>query len=384
MSHRVGTRVVASLPWVALFGVALLGPSLEAQVSVLPEDTSNQEASATDRHAVAEGETLSLLAGRYLNDADAWPKLWSFNPEITNPHWIYPGLVLRLREGVDLSASPVAAPPPQSGTAAAGTRLTFGRRVGAGPAIVRLGEEVYLDGQALAQAARIVGSREEHFMLSPTDEVYLQFKAQNSEPSPGKELTVFIRNHRAELSHHAGKLRTYHAYDGGEVVRVLGALKIKSYDRERRIARAVVTEAIDAIERGFEVADVPPRLVAVAPRKNARELKAKILASTRALGTLGDGQLVFLNAGSKQGVEVGNSFVVVRQGDPWRQRLSLREELSGAERPDRHPPAASALPPEVVGELRVLYVRPDTATALITSSLVELSPGEQVEMRTEI
>ena len=27
------------------------------------------------------------------------PKVWSFNPEITNPHWIYPGDQVRLRVG---------------------------------------------------------------------------------------------------------------------------------------------------------------------------------------------------------------------------------------------------------------------------------------------
>jgi hypothetical protein len=370
---------MAWLPYLGLLCGALVGGELEAQVTVLPDDPAAAK-SAADRHAVAEGETLSLLAERYLDNADAWPRLWSFNPEITNPHWIYPGLVLRLHEGVDLTSAPVAGPAGAAGRSSA-NRLQFARRSKAALGSVLIGEEVYLDREALAQAARIVGSKADHLMLSPTDEVYLQFKKGGSEPSEGKELTVFIRHHRAEVSPTAHNFRTYRAHEAGEVVRVLGALRVKSYDRDKRIARAVVTEALDPIERGFEVADVPRRLAQVPPTRNARDLKAKIVAATRPLGTIGDGQVAFLDVGAKQGVAVGNRFMVVRRGDPWRQQLTLREDLTGAERPDDHPPESDVLPLEVVGELRVLYVRPESSTAIITSSDIELSPGDSVEMR---
>lgn len=356
------------------------GSSAKAQVTVLPEEGGAQVPDA-ERHAVADGETLSLLAERYLGDADAWPRLWSFNPEITNPHWIYPGLVLRLKEGVDLNG-PVAAAG-ATGAAGAGSagRLRFARRAAPPLGSVMIGEEVYLDREALAQAARIVGSKQDKLLLSPTDEVYLQFGAKAAAPSEGKELTVFIRRHRAEVAPKAGRFRTHYADEAGEVVRVLGGLRVKSYDADKRIARAVVTEALDPIERGFEVADIPRRLAQVPPKVNGRDATGKIVLATRPLGTLATGQVAFVDLGSKSGVEVGNRLVVVRQGDPWRQQLSLREELTGAERPERQPVAGDQFPPEIVGELRVLYVRPESATALITSALVELHPGDRVELR---
>lgn len=381
MSDQTGKRLAACLSSALLMGALLGSSELAAQVTVLPESPSEPEGGA-EKHAVVEGETLSLLAERYLGDPEAWPRLWSFNPEITNPHWIYPGLVLRLRQGVDLGSPAVGAPVLSSHGVATRGRFGLGpRRYTAGAATVLIGEELYLDRDALAQAARIVGSSEDHLMLSPTDEVFLQFKERAAEPAPGKELTVFVRLHRSEIAAKAGKVRTYYAHQAGEVVRVLGGLRIVSYDREKRIARAVVTDALGAIERGFEVADVPRRLKAVAAKPNARDVKAKVVAATRALGTLGDGQLVFLDAGAKQGVEVGNRFFVLREGDPWREQLPVGEDLIGAQRPDKDPLPSSALPRTVVGELRVLYVRPGTATALITTSLVELSPGDRVEMQ---
>jgi hypothetical protein len=96
---------------------------------------------------------------------------------------------------------------------------------------------------------------------------------------------------------------------------------------------------------------------------------------------LGENQLVFINAGSKKGVEAGNRFVVLRQGDPWRQNLYLKERMSGEERPDPSPLPDRAYPWAVVGEARVIYVREDTSTALLTSSIVELNPGDRVELR---
>lgn len=384
-SERSGKRLRNSLPRLApLLGLvccSLLGSELEAQVTVLPEQTADAQPGTPDRHVVVEGDTLSTLAERYMGDHDAWPRLWSFNPEVTNPHWIYPGLVVRLQPGVDLNAPPSAAPASGAGAKGGpGSRLQFARGPQAPLGSVLIGEQVYLDRDALAQAARIVGSKQDHLMLSPSDEVYLQFK-QGAAPTAGKELTVFIRQHRDELAPKAGKFRQYRAHQGGEVVRVRGGVRVTTYDPKTRVARAVVTEALDPIERGFEVADVPRRLSQVPPKKNGRDVQAKIVLATRALSTLGEGQLAFLSVGGKQGVEVGNRFFVVRQGDPWRQQLTLREDLTGAERPDDHPIASTELPPEVVGELRVLYVRPESATALITSSLVELNPGDRVEMR---
>src|SRR4051794_22822885 len=42
-------------------------------------------------HVVQSGDTLWDLCSKVLNSPWYWPKIWSYNPQITNPHWIYPG-----------------------------------------------------------------------------------------------------------------------------------------------------------------------------------------------------------------------------------------------------------------------------------------------------
>jgi hypothetical protein len=372
-------------------GRGVLGVLLALAAPLAPDGLSAQEAEEQqsagdgrpDSHPVREGDTLWDLSGRYLESSYEWPRLWSYNPEITNPHWIYPGHVLRLRDGAPGGYSTTTSA--EGGgttldTASGGLTRMKRRSVGAPPGNVRLGEHVYLDKKALAEAAHIVGGPEDHMMFSPSDVVYLQFKKGEHLPE-GKQAIVFLRQHREELNPNGGNIKIYHAGDGGEIVRVLGALQVESYDAKKRIARAIILEANDPIERGFEVADVPPKLMDVPPRPSNKKVTARIVAATRALGTLGENQMVFINAGSKQGVEVGNRFLVLRQGDPWRRNLTLREQWSGEDRPERHPLADDKYPWDVVGEVRALLVRPESSTGLITDALVELNPGDRVELR---
>ena len=47
-------------------------------------------------HVVRSGDTLWDICFYYFNDPWQWPKIWSYNEQITNPHWIYPGDLVRM------------------------------------------------------------------------------------------------------------------------------------------------------------------------------------------------------------------------------------------------------------------------------------------------
>ncbi len=84
-----------TLRWSWLGAIALAaGPTLAAA-----QDTSTQS------HTVRQGDTLWDLARQYRGDPFLWPDIYRMNTSVVeDPHWIYPGEILRL-SGTEAVAS---------------------------------------------------------------------------------------------------------------------------------------------------------------------------------------------------------------------------------------------------------------------------------------
>ncbi len=84
-------RVLYAQDSVSYGGVTYKLPAAKEKIPI-PE-------SIPKSHTVVKGDTLWDLAARYLADPYLWPVIWMENmQEVTNPHLIYPGQVLKMPE----------------------------------------------------------------------------------------------------------------------------------------------------------------------------------------------------------------------------------------------------------------------------------------------
>jgi hypothetical protein len=327
-------------------------------------------------HVVRKGDTLWDLCDAYYSNPWGWPKVWSYNPQIVNPHWIYPGDQVRLRDPSDLGT--------QRREALAGAKTGAGlgkasARGGLAPTTVFLRDHGFLGDPKRDVWGELVGAVEDQMLLSDGNHVYIMTRP-GVELRPGQTLTIFTPVRKPEDVPGARK-------PPGEIVAVKGTIKIDQFNPKTRVARGEVTESLDVIERGYKVGPVGRQFDVVPPKPAARTVQARVLSGIYPHNIMGQHQLTFMDRGSEDGLEPGTRLFVLRQGDSWRSSLNVgnnmlkyRMKIESARPSDaeRTPTDGDTkqFPSEVVAELRVLRTEKYSSVAIVIESRRELEPGD--------
>lgn len=315
-------------------------------------------------HNVRRGDTLWGICGFYFQNPYQWPRVWSYNPQIQNPHWIYPGDQVRLKNANGTETVMAS----QAGRGSLNDRR---RQVPADTVFLR--NEGYIEGDQ-ENWGEINGAREDKLFLTDYDEVYLRVAA-GRELKIGQELTVY---------------RPLRSVGPGKLIEIQGTVKIDQWNPKERVARARVTEALDTIERGAHIAPIVRRFEVVPPTRNDKDVESTVLTSVHPHNFFGQNQVVFLDKGEEEGVKAGNRFFVIRKGDAFHktlpagsaaQRIAIEKDSPGAMEQIVKPRDDDALPEEVLAELRVISTRKNSAMALVTSSRREIEQGDRAFAR---
>lgn len=286
--------------------------SMTAGADKKDEIISNQPSSVPELHVVQTGDTLWSLCSKYYNDPWRWPRLWAMNPSVTNPHWIFPGDVIRIGEGS--GTGPVAPQPAAAATTPARPGMTSVNRLGAIISnAVLLREMGFIEARDLEQAATITGSREEKIMLSTSDQAYLQYP-RTLPLRAGERYTVFS----TDTDHPVVDSTTGKTY--GYLVQIQSDIVVNQI-AENDVARGVLVDTVRPVERGARVSPFVRQFKRVEPRPSEVNLEARVIATFEPNSLLGAGHFVVLNRGKRDGVQVGNRTFVVRRGDGYRRAL---------------------------------------------------------------
>jgi hypothetical protein len=342
------------------------------RVRTTPEPTAPAEV-----HSVVKGDTLWDLSQRYLGSPWYWPKVWSYNPEIANPHWIYPGNRVRFfRAGeevpseVEVAAEPVgtdegvSSPDSINLEHEAGVRVAgkIGYRAQPG---IRVTHQGFVTAKQLQQSGVIDSSFAETQMLSYPDTVYIKFP-KGAAVKHGEKYIVFRT--AAELVHPATKRRY------GYLTHILGTVRVVKSSGEF-VSAQLNADTWDEVHRGDLIGPAGEQLREVIERRpNDRQLKGYVIGVlVPFLTVLGEHNVVVVDKGRADGVQPGNTFTVVRQQDP----ISRKAFLNPAQVQDRR------LPIEDVGSCMAIDVKDIATMCLLTRSLREIVYGDHVEMRID-
>ena len=318
---------------------------------------------APGEYTVRRGDTLWGISQTQFGNPWEWPRVWSFNPAIANPHWIHPGAKLKLvAQGGPAVEAPVAPTP-----AARRRPPLWDTRnkpiVGQESNKVLLRAPLFIGTGDEKDLGQIIGSKEEKLLLTPPDEVYIAFGAER--PLKAGERYTLFRTIR-EIKHPV----TRAPY--GQAVGMVGEVRIDQITKGN-VARGVLLDASLPLERGDRVRPLERRVREISPRTNAKKVDGivlDIIVATTNAGRIASNQtMVFIDRGKNDGVAIGNRFLVLRHGDGYKK--TLENILDEDEK----------YPPETIAEIMVADLKDSSCLGFVTTVRKELVVGDRVVMR---
>lgn len=328
---------------------ALLGATLSAGLLLPSAPAEAQGIRFTEEdlerpgYLVRPGDTLFALASRFLNDPLRWPQLWSFNPHVTNPHWIYPGDLLFV-ENERISGENTS------------------REGGGIYPMAGFYTSYELDSVGLVRYADTARR-----LLTSHDRIYLEFDAPN-EVSVGDQFAI---NRVLD--------RVYDEDDNVIAVKYLvtGSVEVIARHEETHLLTAQIVSVTDTIERGDVVFVSQPQRLRIDSVEASVDLEAEIIDTLRSRVQLHEQDYVFVNRGWEDGVEVGNRFFIWDRGDEGEYYYSLRNRDV-----DYEEDVIPVLPWEVVGEAMVISSTEYYSTAVIVDGANhEMRVGQRVTLQ---
>jgi hypothetical protein len=369
---------------------------LEPKASFNPDpDWSSAKADVPAEITVAQGDTLWDLCEKHLGNPWFWQKVWKLNPEIADPHWIYPGAVVKMRPTEGEDAKKLLNVGGKANLEGIGDNKEDGGKGGEEEGDIKIVEEekieeevgtvyelgtskkqLYADlrkkqkqltsvrregfvsASEIKSSGKVVGSPFEKTLFTQHDIVYLKF-GENA-PKIGDVFQIYRIDGEVE-----------HPVTGdfvGNKIQILGKVKVEAVNEKDCKGRII--NAYAEIERGDLLRPWSNPYRSVIKTANKKDLNGYIIDRLGHDEYMFDWTIVYLDKGVNDGVEEGNHMQVVRDLDSFKFSVVA---LEGDEK----------FPPVTIAELIVLSTGSATSTAIVIKSAVEIEIGDKFVMKKE-
>ncbi|TCS32565.1 LysM domain-containing protein [Paucimonas lemoignei] len=308
------------------------------------------KADAPDSHKVVRGDTLWDISGKFLQHPWCWPQVWGLNrDQIKNPHWIYPGQIVYF----DRATGRLSLGRPVGSTSGAdgSVRLSPQARIeGVGqdavPAIPSgviepfLSQPLIVTTAELAGTPRIVATPEGRVNLGKGDKAYVLGELNGATSfqafRPGKPL--IDPDTRKVIGYEAAYLGTLKLNQAGKAANEAHSFTVVTSKEEMGVGDRLL-----AVQ--------PTPLLNYVPHEPETPVSARIVSVYGGVTHAGQNQIVSINRGARDGIDIGSVLELYRNGGVVKDRTDSRSAIK--------------LPDEKYGALFVFRVFDNISYALI-------------------
>ncbi len=312
-----------------------------------------------DTYTVRHGDTLWDISAKFLAKPWLWPEIWQANPQVRNPHLIYPGDVLNLsfingprlalQPGVHRESDAVPAIPlADLRMFLKDMRVMDSNAVSSAPYVVGLeearlrgavGQNLYVRGLQGAPGQRWVVVRPSHvFRAYPRDVSRLPESGIVAHPLDSN--AAMVNAPWSEDTRNDGHWG--HGTDMGVEVSVIGTAETLRMGDPSTLLLLDSTQEVRSGDRIMPIDDTPydPYFYPHAP-KNVADT-ARVIGFADALDAVGSRQVVMLSIGARNGVDNGQTYAIYEPGqtinddvasNSWRRgtgkKVTLPDEFVG-------------------------------------------------------
>ena len=282
------------------------GPSTAAPPSEATPSALVLNPNAPDSYVVKHGDTLWGISKVFLRDPWFWPEIWQVNPQVNNPHLIYPGDTMRLvyidgRPTIMLQRGDAARVEPRIRSQPLESAVTA---IPYASVAAFMSKPSVLAREQIKDAPYVLSTRDMHVIMAEGNTLYARgFSAP------------------VEVGTHYNVVRVGDALrdpdDGNRIVGYDGIFTGAGHvTRVGDPATLIMTESARETLAGDKLfaggVDVPLDFIPSAPRVKT---DGRIIAVSNGVTIIGQYEVVVINRGAGDGLAPGNVLAVFQAGD---------------------------------------------------------------------